>query len=244
MDKSPPIQTMTIISADPLRRQRPCWNEATPHSRPYMAALLNYRNKTICGGFLVGCQWVMTSARCKISGFNTVVVLGAHDLWANESAQEHYLVEQAYQHENYMFQNNTFSNDILLLKLLSKVRLSKNIQPLPLPTSSRDLSEGTLCSVAGWSPYQDDCKFMLYEANASIYDRSKCQKFYPKIDYGKICAGNREDDSQLFIQGEMGDPLVCNGVAHGILSYRNPCPPAVYTHIAEYIPWIEETMAK
>nr|XP_034973148.1 cathepsin G-like [Zootoca vivipara] len=134
------------------------------------------------------------------SGFNTVVVLGAHDLWANESAQEHYLVEQAYQHENFMFQNNTFSNDILLLKLLSKVRLSKNIQPLPLPTSSRDLSEGTLCSVAGWSPYQDDCKFMLYEANASIYDRSKCQKFYPKIDYGKICAGNREDDSQLFIQ--------------------------------------------
>ncbi|XP_034973160.2 granzyme B(G,H)-like [Zootoca vivipara] len=99
-----------------------------------------------------------------------------------------------------MSKNNTFPNDILLLKLRSKVRLSKNVQPLPLPTSSRDLSEGTPCSVAGWSPYQDGCKFMLYEANASIYDRSKCQKFYPKIDYGKICAGKREDISQLFNQ--------------------------------------------
>ncbi|XP_053228832.1 kallikrein-8-like [Podarcis raffonei] len=126
-------------------------------------------------------------------------------------------------------------------QLLSKVRLNENIGILPLPTSSSDLSERTACSVAGWSPNQEDCPYVLYEANASIFDRRKCQKFYPQIDDGKICAGHQ---SQLFRQGEMGDPLVCNGVAHGILSYSNPCPPAVYTRIAQYLPWIKKTMAK
>ncbi|XP_077778166.1 mast cell protease 1-like [Podarcis muralis] len=166
------------------------------------------------------------------------VVLGAHN---PIFAITYHSVAKPYRHENYTFKDNTFSDDIRLLKLQSKVRLNKNIHILPLPTSSSDLSEGTPCSVAGWSPNQKNCAYMLYEANASIYDRRKCQKFYPKIDNRKICAGHQ---SQLFTQGEMGDPLVCNGVAHGILSYSNPCPPAVYTRIAQYLPWIKKTMAR
>nr|XP_028569908.1 mast cell protease 1-like [Podarcis muralis] len=202
-----------------------------------MAALLNFQNNRTCGGFLVGEQWVMTSARC---GRVDIVVLGAHDF---KHDGEPYRVDEHYPHKNYTFKNNTFSNDILLLKLQPKVRLNDNISILPLPTSSSDLSEGTPCSVAGWGLKQNDCDVKLYQARVNIYDRSKCQKFYPKIDEGKICAGKRED-SQDFEQGEMGDPLVCNGVAHGILSYSNPCPPAVYTRIAQYLPWIKETMAK
>ncbi|CAI5799005.1 mast cell protease 1A-like [Podarcis lilfordi] len=160
------------------------------------------------------------------------VVLGAHDL---KYVCKNYSVAHVYRHPKFMPKDITFSNDIHLLK--SKVRRNENIRILPLPTSSRDLSEGTHCTVAGWSPNEENCPYMLYAAYASIYDRRKCQKFYPKIDRGKICAGHQ-------YQGEMGDPLVCNGVAHGILSYSNPCPPAVYTRIAQYLPWIKKTMAK
>nr|XP_028569922.1 mast cell protease 2-like [Podarcis muralis] len=164
-----------------------------------MAALLDSQNRYICGGFLVGEQWVMTSARC--TNFDKVV-LGAH---YPTFAITYHSMAKSYKHENYTFKDSTFSNDIRLLKLQSKVRLNENIHILPLPTSSSDLSEGTACSVAGWSPNQEDCPYMPYEAD-----------------------------------GEMGDPLVCNGVAHGILSYSNPCPPAVYTRIAQYLPWIRK----
>ncbi|XP_032992788.1 mast cell protease 2-like [Lacerta agilis] len=230
------LLSSSLAQRDPLRRQSDCPNEARPHSRPYMAALLDSQNDHTCGGFLVGRQWVMTSARCESVD---TVFLGAHD-----SEYEFHSVARVYQHPEFISENSTFPNDILLLKLRSKVRLNENIRILPLPTSSKDLSEGTPCSVAGWNSNGKDCALRLHEANASIYDRSECRKFYPEIDYGKICAGEREDSCQLFDQGEKGDPLVCNGVAHGILSYSNPCPPAVYTRISKYLPWIKETMAK
>ena len=45
-------------------------------------------------------------------------------------------------------------------------------------------------------------------------------------------------------QGDSGGPLLCAGVAQGIVSYglSNAKPPAVFTRISPYRPWIDEVL--
>ncbi|KAI4535347.1 hypothetical protein MG293_014573 [Ovis ammon polii] len=45
-------------------------------------------------------------------------------------------------------------------------------------------------------------------------------------------------------QGDSGGPLLCAGVAQGIVSYglSNEKPPAVFTRISPYRPWIDEVL--
>ncbi|XP_055273548.1 mast cell protease 2-like [Moschus berezovskii] len=47
-------------------------------------------------------------------------------------------------------------------------------------------------------------------------------------------------------QGDSGGPLLCAGVAQGIVSYgqANAKPPAVFTRIAHYRPWIDEVLTE
>ncbi|XP_061015632.1 cathepsin G-like [Dama dama] len=48
----------------------------------------------------------------------------------------------------------------------------------------------------------------------------------------------------LLLQGDVGGPGVCNNVAQGIVSYgdRMGTPPAVFTRISSFLPWIRRTM--
>uniref|UniRef100_A0A8D2ATN0 Peptidase S1 domain-containing protein n=1 Tax=Sciurus vulgaris TaxID=55149 RepID=A0A8D2ATN0_SCIVU len=52
--------------------------------------------------------------------------------------------------------------------------------------------------------------------------------------------------SQKFVMtaGDSGGPLLCAGVAHGIVSYGrgNAKPPAIFTHISPYVPWIKKIL--
>lgn len=45
-------------------------------------------------------------------------------------------------------------------------------------------------------------------------------------------------------QGDSGGPLLCAGIAQGIASYvhRNAKPPAVFTRISHYRPWINKIL--
>ena len=45
-------------------------------------------------------------------------------------------------------------------------------------------------------------------------------------------------------QGDSGGPLLCAGVAQGIVSYglSSAKPPAVFTRISPYRPWIDEVL--
>lgn len=77
------------------------------------------------------------------------------------------------------------------------------------------------------------------------------QQPMPSLGAGLI--GQREPESPascpfppLCPQGDSGGPLVCNNVVQGIVSYgdSNGIPPAVFTKIQSFLPWIKRTMRR
>ncbi|KAM9093619.1 mast cell protease 3-like [Megaptera novaeangliae] len=55
----------------------------------------------------------------------------------------------------------------------------------------------------------------------------------------------RLSPSSLCPQGASGGPLVCNGMAQGIVSFgeENGTPPNVYTRVSSFLYWIQKTMS-
>ncbi|XP_032635361.1 mast cell protease 1A-like isoform X2 [Chelonoidis abingdonii] len=222
--------------AGALRSQIVGGHEAKPHSRPYMAAL-KISNGFLCGGFLVAPDWVMTAAHCME---DITVTLGAHNINEPEEFQQVLGVETYYNHPEY--NEVSMTNDILLLKLTAKAQLNKYVQVIPLPKSSSDIPTDTKCSIAGWGLIDKNrLAAKLFETNITIYSRRKCLNIYPQLNDGMLCAGSfhqLKDSSQ----GDSGGPMICNGVAQGIVSFGNSAPPGVYTRIANYLPWIKKIM--
>uniref|UniRef100_A0A8C0GA41 Peptidase S1 domain-containing protein n=1 Tax=Chelonoidis abingdonii TaxID=106734 RepID=A0A8C0GA41_CHEAB len=228
--------SISVCLSGALRSQIVGGHEAKPHSRPYMAAL-KISNGFLCGGFLVAPDWVMTAAHCME---DITVTLGAHNINEPEEFQQVLGVETYYNHPEY--NEVSMTNDILLLKLTAKAQLNKYVQVIPLPKSSSDIPTDTKCSIAGWGLIDKNrLAAKLFETNITIYSRRKCLNIYPQLNDGMLCAGSfhqLKDSSQ----GDSGGPMICNGVAQGIVSFGNSAPPGVYTRIANYLPWIKKIM--
>ncbi|XP_014635924.1 PREDICTED: granzyme B-like isoform X2 [Ceratotherium simum simum] len=89
-------------------------HEAKPHSRPYMALVqfLVKERRKMCGGALVGEDFVLTAAHCL--GSSISVTLGAHNIQKQERTQQVIPVRRAIPHPDY--DPNNISNDIMLLE--------------------------------------------------------------------------------------------------------------------------------
>ena len=91
-----------------------------------------------------------------------------------------------------------------------------------------------------------------------IVDRKICAKVFQKhaekvgnfpfkITLNNICAGIPKGDKDS-CQGDSGGPLVHDGTLYGIVSWGVGCAiqclPGVYTNVANFSLWIEETILK
>ncbi|TMS20412.1 Granzyme B(G,H), partial [Larimichthys crocea] len=206
---------------------------AAPHSRPYMAILESTRQnglKAICGGFLLNEDFVMTAAHCNPSN----VLLGVHDYHKSNEMQR-IEVKKKFRHTDY--DAKTLNNDIMLLKLESRVNLTKNVQPITFASHDNGFLPVS-CTVAGWGYTIKNKKTfstVLMEANVTLTDDEQsndCQKnstYCSKAETGPT-------------HGDSGGPLVCEeGEAYGVVSGGND-EIIVYTKIAAYTSWIKSTM--
>ncbi|CAI9157890.1 unnamed protein product [Rangifer tarandus platyrhynchus] len=117
-----------------------------------------------------------------------------------------------------------------------------------LPRDWDTVNPGMLCSVAGWGclGVNMSCPNKLQEVELEVQRAEKCTsryKYYSTTT--QICAGHPGKRKGSF-EGDSGGPLVCNNVAQGIVSYGDKMgtPPAVFTRISSFLPWIRRTMRR
>uniref|UniRef100_A0A452HHE4 Peptidase S1 domain-containing protein n=1 Tax=Gopherus agassizii TaxID=38772 RepID=A0A452HHE4_9SAUR len=210
--------------------------EARAHSKPYMA-FLNISMKhghERCGGFLIQKNFVLTAAHCDLG--KIVVYLGAHNVTKRERSQQCLAVRRKIPHPKY---NKTWENDLMLLKLKGKAKLTKAVQLVPLPEASEEMMLRDICYVVGWGNTRARGFSLpsttLQEVNLKVLKADRCTHYPQFIPTSMLCVGDpRELQHLMFIlQGDSGGPLVCDGTAQGIVSF-----------VSVYIPWIQKTMRK
>ncbi|XP_047652741.1 granzyme H-like isoform X3 [Phacochoerus africanus] len=173
------------------------------------------------------------------------VTLGAHNIKKPEKTQQVIPVRKAIRHPDYNPKN--FSNDIMLLQLERKAKLTKAVKTLGLPRAKAQVKPGQMCSVAGWGQVARGIQTStLQEAKLRVQDDVTCEFPFPSGYYhraSQICVGNPRDMKTSF-KGDSGGPLVCKNVVQGIFSYgkMDGTPPGVFTKVSHFLPWIKKTM--
>nr|AHH30805.1 granzyme [Oplegnathus fasciatus] len=213
-------------------------HEAKPHSRPYMVLLERHmQDGTLkyCGGFLLNEDFVMTAAHCLAKSYK--LLLGVHDVRKNNEIQQ-VSVQQAFPHKDY--DATTYKNDIMLLKLSSKVKSSKNVRPIAL-AGQDDGSLPKSCIISGWGRADKNRKHMslvLMEVNVTLIDKEECRQENSYCSEGETGPG----------EGDSGGPLVCEDEkAYGVMSYilipHTGGPEMnVYAKISDYKRWMDLTI--
>ncbi|XP_058270914.1 granzyme K-like [Hemibagrus wyckioides] len=222
--------------------------------KPWMVSV-QIENFHICGGTLIHQEWVLSAAHCKaLYKLKTMAVLvGAHSLKKDMKTAQRVNVLSFHIPET--FSNKTKVDDIMLLKLQSKVQLKKKkVEVRTIPKSGKDIPAGTKCVVSGWgttkieTPKSSDT---LQEVEVTVIDRELCNCYYnskPNITVDMLCAGNKQGNKDA-CWGDSGGPLECQKSIVGLVSGGNGCgnpkKPGVYTLLSKrHISWINKTLKK
>ncbi|XP_040834276.1 kallikrein-7 [Ochotona curzoniae] len=210
-------------------------------SHPWQVALLS-GSQLHCGGVLLNERWVLTAAHCKMSEYT--VHLGSDKL--NDRNAQKIKASRSFRHPGYSTQ--THVNDIMLVKLNSRARLSQSVRKVTLPT--RCERPGTKCTVSGWgTTTSPDVTFptQLMCTDVNLVSFEDCKKVYKDL-LGKsmLCAGIPDSKTNA-CNGDSGGPLVCKGTLQGLVSWGTfPCgqpnDPGVYTEVCKFTDWIHRTM--
>ncbi|XP_061015022.1 mast cell protease 2-like [Dama dama] len=133
----------------------------------------------------------------------------------------------------------------MLLKLKEKASLTLAMGTLSLPPQFTFILSGRMCWVAGWGKIdmKEPASSTLQEMKPRLGEPQACSLF-PAFDHNlQLCVGHPQSTKFAF-KGDSGGPLLCAGVVQGIVSYgqSNAKPPAVFTRISHYRPWIDEVL--
>ncbi|KAG3256603.1 kallikrein-7 [Ictidomys tridecemlineatus] len=212
-------------------------------SHPWQVALLK-NSQLHCGGVLLDERWVLTAAHCRMRQYN--VHLGS-DRLGDKSAQK-IKASKSFRHPGYS--TKTHANDLMLVRLNSRARLSSKVKKIDLP--SRCEPPGTTCTVSGWgTTTSPDVTFpaALMCSDVQLISSKDCKKVYKDL-LGKtmLCAGVPDSKTNT-CNGDSGGPLVCKGTLQGIVSWGTfPCgqpnDPGVYSQVCKFTSWIKETMKR
>ncbi|NWS18420.1 CATG protein, partial [Pachyramphus minor] len=224
--------------------------QVQPHSRPYMAYLKikSGSGTSNCGGFLIRPDAVLSAAHCVHGkgNVNITVTLGAHNIKKKEPSQQKFHVGCWVIHPRYL--NYKSGNDIMLLKLEPKAKMTKYVKTLLLPRYNEGVRPGTECSVSGWgqTSVAGQKTDVMLEVDLKVQHEKMCEESFKGYrSQSMICAGDMSGRKSTY-KGDSGGPLVCNQRAHGIVSYghRKSLFPKVFTRVSYFEPWINEELRK
>ncbi|XP_063293013.1 trypsin-like [Pelobates fuscus] len=218
--------------------------ECQSDSHPYQVAL-HYFSSFICGGVLIDECWVLTAGHCNMT--NIQIRLGAHSILSPGDFDQYTYAVAMFPHPD--FNETTYENDIMLLKLASPAVIGPYVQTIPL--ADMLVEDGTSCLTSGWGTTTSPAETypdVLQCVNITVTPHSDCRLYYPddEITESMLCAGDLHGGKDT-CQGDSGGPLVCNSVLHGITSWGHrpcgqPAKPGIYTKVVNYIEWIDNIM--
>lgn len=153
------------------------------------------------------------------------------------------------------FQINDFHDDIALLKLSHPVptEIISTIQPVPLAPKSAVLfpEAGSMCMMKGWGCTEGGGSVtkQARELSLPIMSNSECSHYFGVVSEEKICAGFT-NHAKGICRGDSGGPLVCPSshgwVQVGVASFTSKDHPedypGVFTRVAKYKDWIDQSM--
>ncbi|XP_044842092.1 granzyme H-like isoform X2 [Mauremys mutica] len=199
-------------------------------------------NRSLCGGFLVKTNFVLTAAHCN--GDKITVKLGAHNISEQERSQQKIPVHHRIPHPQY--DKKTLNNDIMLLQLSRNAVLNNWVRLIPLPNTKSRVRPGSMCSVAGWGrTCRNSRTHTLHEVDLEVMKDNMCHLYPGYYPSAMLCVG-KPGLGKLPYRGDSGGPLVCEGVAQGIASYvdEHLWEPSVFTKLSTFIPWIQKILQK
>ncbi|KAL6030227.1 hypothetical protein STEG23_035755 [Scotinomys teguina] len=169
------------------------------NSLPYQVSLnIGYHS---CGGSLINSQWVVSAAHCYKPRIQ--VRLGEHNINVLEGNEQFINSAKIIRHPNY--NQDTFNNDIMLIKLASPATLNSRVSTISLPSSCP--SSGTKCLVSGWGntlSSGSNYPSLLQCLEAPVLSDSSCKSAYPgKISSNMFCLGFLEGGKDS-CQAKMG----------------------------------------
>ncbi|XP_078393403.1 complement C1s subcomponent-like [Cetorhinus maximus] len=226
-----------------------------------------YFETTVCGGALLSDRWVLTSASCVERERAVRMFAGGADRSAPGGWR---LLEAEEVHPHPLFARPPptasrhrrppppagFDHDIALIKLKRKVGMGPAVSPICLPAKHPryQAGAGKAGYVSGFGRTEDFAQSdVLMFALVPVVERSECGNISgpgqaAPLTENMLCAGSAGVDA---CAGDGGGALVLedplgSGAYYvaGIVSWGFSCGTyGVYTNVANYLEWIESTMA-
>ncbi|EDW83049.2 uncharacterized protein Dwil_GK22647 [Drosophila willistoni] len=220
-----------------------------------------------CGGSLINNLYVLTAAHCVIETEERRLVnvrVGEYDMSkpidcvrgvCNPAIVE-VQVKESILHPQYDDDNENLHHDIALLRLNQSIELNQYVQPvcLPITKASPPILPGEFLVVSGWGcTLQNQPSNIKQRLSVGANDHQTCVERFASAGNtlipSQICAGGEFLHDSC--KGDSGGPLMRQGYQgvwyqEGVVSFGKGCGlrgwPGIYTRVAHYTNWIQDTI--